>query len=142
MDHSYKEHHASCEPGYASSNEAMAKAEREKVLHTMALYVGTDVDEPDYLAPGSRRSRPGHDLGHLMIQMFAWAHVSCLQEIREVVSRSVEIRTYEPGDDANDLGKTSRGSRGASRAVSRWRAWSETNGLHCRARKGEGVGES
>jgi hypothetical protein len=60
MDHSYKEHHASCGPGYASPNEAMEKAEREKVLHTMALYVGTDVDEPDYLAPGSRRSRPGH----------------------------------------------------------------------------------
>jgi hypothetical protein len=30
MDHSYKEHHASCGPGYASPNEAMEKAEREK----------------------------------------------------------------------------------------------------------------
>jgi hypothetical protein len=60
MDHSYQEHHASCGPGYASPNEAMEKAEREKVLHTMALYVGRDVDEPDYLATGSRRSRPGH----------------------------------------------------------------------------------
>jgi hypothetical protein len=28
----------------------MEKAEREKVLYTMALYVGTEVEEPDYLA--------------------------------------------------------------------------------------------
>ncbi len=53
MDHSHEEHHehhASCGPGYASPMEAMEKAEREKVLHTIALYVGTNVDEPDYLA--------------------------------------------------------------------------------------------
>ena len=36
-------------PGYDSPEEAM-KAEREKVLYTVALYVGTNVEEPDYLA--------------------------------------------------------------------------------------------
>ena len=61
MHHSHERHHknhASCGPGYPSPKEAMEKAEREKVLYTMALYVGTDVEEPDYLAtvdagPGS-----------------------------------------------------------------------------------------
>jgi selenium-binding protein 1 len=43
------ESHACCGPGYASPEEAM-KAEREKVLYTVALYVGTGVEEPDYLA--------------------------------------------------------------------------------------------
>ena len=41
--------HSGCGPGYASPEEAM-KAEREKVLYTAALYVGTGVEEPDYLA--------------------------------------------------------------------------------------------
>jgi hypothetical protein len=39
MAHSHEErheHHASCGPGYASPKEAMEKAEREKVLYTMA----------------------------------------------------------------------------------------------------------
>src|SRR5215208_5683783 len=43
------ESHACCRPGYASPEEAM-KAEREKVLYTVALYVGTEVEQPDYLA--------------------------------------------------------------------------------------------
>ena len=44
------EDHASCHgPGYASPEEAM-EAEPEKTLYTVALYVGTDVEEPDYLA--------------------------------------------------------------------------------------------
>ncbi len=43
------EGHACQGPGYATPAEAM-KAEREKVLYTVALYVGTDVEEPDYLA--------------------------------------------------------------------------------------------
>ena len=53
MHHSHEWHHqnhASCGPGYPSPKEAMEKAEREKVLYTMALYVETDVEEPDYLA--------------------------------------------------------------------------------------------
>jgi hypothetical protein len=53
MHHSHEGHHknhASCGSGYPSPKEAMEKAEREKVLYTMALYVGTDVEEPDYLA--------------------------------------------------------------------------------------------
>lgn len=36
-------------PGYASPAEAM-KAEREKVLYVAALYTGTSVTKPDYLA--------------------------------------------------------------------------------------------
>ncbi|MGI9356311.1 MAG: selenium-binding family protein [Rhizobiaceae bacterium] len=44
-------------PGYASPAEAM-KADQEKLLYTVALYVGTGVEKPDYLAtvdvdPGS-----------------------------------------------------------------------------------------
>ena len=38
-----------CGPGYASPADAM-KAEREKLLYTVALYVGTGVEAPDYLA--------------------------------------------------------------------------------------------
>ena len=38
-----------CGPGYASPEEAM-HAEPEKVLYTIALYTGTGVEEPDYLA--------------------------------------------------------------------------------------------
>ena len=38
-----------CGPGYASPAEAM-QAEREKLLYTVALYVGTGVEAPDYLA--------------------------------------------------------------------------------------------
>ena len=41
--------HASSGPGYESPEAAM-KAEREKVLYTVALYVGTEVEKPDYLA--------------------------------------------------------------------------------------------
>ena len=39
----------SCGPGYASPKEAM-QADREKLLYTVALYVGTGVEKPDYLA--------------------------------------------------------------------------------------------
>jgi selenium-binding protein 1 len=41
--------HVCCGPGYASPQEAM-QADREKVLYTVALYVGTDTEAPDYLA--------------------------------------------------------------------------------------------
>jgi selenium-binding protein 1 len=41
--------HACCGPGYASP-EAATKAEREKVLYTIALYTGTGIEQPDYLA--------------------------------------------------------------------------------------------
>ncbi|MEM7125413.1 MAG: selenium-binding family protein [Chloroflexota bacterium] len=40
---------ACCGPGYASPAEAM-KAPREKLLYTVALYVGTGIQKPDYLA--------------------------------------------------------------------------------------------
>src|SRR6266699_5634140 len=45
----HHENHASHGPGYASPEEAM-KAEPEKVLYSIALYVGTGIEEPDYLA--------------------------------------------------------------------------------------------
>ena len=41
--------HACHGPGYASPLEAMG-AEREKVLYTVALYDGTGVEKPGYLA--------------------------------------------------------------------------------------------
>jgi sugar (pentulose or hexulose) kinase len=44
-------------------------------------------------------------LGNLMIQVFARGHVSCLQEIREVVRRLVEIRTLSPAMTRMTLGK-------------------------------------
>lgn len=38
-----------CGPGYASPAEAI-KAPREKILYTVALYIGTGIQKPDYLA--------------------------------------------------------------------------------------------
>ena|SRR4249919_2803209 len=38
-----------CGPGYASPAEAM-KAPRELLLYTVALYIGTGIQKPDYLA--------------------------------------------------------------------------------------------
>jgi len=50
MEHDvHHEGHAACGPGYASPEEAM-KAGPEKVLYTIALYDGTGIQEPDYLA--------------------------------------------------------------------------------------------
>src|SRR5579871_1151526 len=43
------EEHACCGPGYATPQEAM-QGEREKLLYTVALYTGTGIDQPDYLA--------------------------------------------------------------------------------------------
>jgi selenium-binding protein 1 len=43
------QNHACCGPGYASPADAI-KAEREKLLYTIALYTGTEIEEPDYLA--------------------------------------------------------------------------------------------
>ena len=41
--------HTHCGPGYASPTEAM-QAPREKLLYVTALYAGTGIDGPDYLA--------------------------------------------------------------------------------------------
>ena len=38
-----------CGPGYASPAEAM-QAPREKILYTIAIYVCTGIQKPDYLA--------------------------------------------------------------------------------------------
>ena len=40
---------ACCGPGYASPSEAM-QAPREKLLYTIAIYTGTGIQKPDYLA--------------------------------------------------------------------------------------------
>src|SRR5881398_740190 len=45
----HSEGHEHCGPGYASPQEAM-KAQPEKVLYAIALYNGTGIEEPDYLA--------------------------------------------------------------------------------------------
>jgi methanethiol oxidase len=47
--HEMHEGHEHCGPGYASPQEAM-QAEPEKVLYAIALYEGTGVEKPDYLA--------------------------------------------------------------------------------------------
>ena len=46
-----------CGPGYASPLDAM-QAPREKLLYTIAIYVGTGIQAPDYLATidGDRES--------------------------------------------------------------------------------------
>ncbi|MBV9387906.1 MAG: selenium-binding protein, partial [Chroococcidiopsidaceae cyanobacterium CP_BM_ER_R8_30] len=41
--------HTCCGPGYASPEAAM-QGEREKLLYTLALYTGSTIAEPDYLA--------------------------------------------------------------------------------------------
>ena len=38
-----------CGPGYASPSEAI-QAPREKLLYTIAIYTGTGIKKPDYLA--------------------------------------------------------------------------------------------
>ena len=37
-------------PGYATPQAAIEEAERETTAYVMGLYVGTDVDAPDFLA--------------------------------------------------------------------------------------------
>ena len=50
MSHAHEHHDSSCcGPGYASPQEAM-QAEPEKILYTVALYGGTGIEQPDYLA--------------------------------------------------------------------------------------------
>ncbi len=43
------EHAVACGPGFASPADAV-QAPREKVLYTVAIYAGTPVEKPDYLA--------------------------------------------------------------------------------------------
>lgn len=43
------EAHACCGPGYATPQAAM-QADREKLLYSIALYTGTGIEQPDYLA--------------------------------------------------------------------------------------------
>src|SRR5438067_1290278 len=47
--HAGHDAHTCCGPGYASPKEAIL-APPEKILYTIALYDGTGVEEPDYVA--------------------------------------------------------------------------------------------
>jgi len=47
-DHEHEHHHGG--PGYATPQAAIEESEREKTAYVMGLYVGTDVDAPDFLA--------------------------------------------------------------------------------------------
>jgi selenium-binding protein 1 len=42
--------HAVDGPGYATPQSAVEQADRETTAYVMGLYVGTDVDAPDFLA--------------------------------------------------------------------------------------------
>ena len=44
-----KTNNTCCGPGYASPSEAI-KAPNEKLLYTIAIYTGTGIQKPDYLA--------------------------------------------------------------------------------------------
>ncbi|MCT9094820.1 selenium-binding family protein [Haloarchaeobius sp. HME9146] len=49
-DHAHHEHHEHHGPGYATPQAAIEEGDREKLAYVMGLYVGTDVDAPDFLA--------------------------------------------------------------------------------------------
>jgi selenium-binding protein 1 len=49
MNNIINEKKACCGPGYASPTEAI-KAPSEKLLYTIAIYTGTGIQKPDYLA--------------------------------------------------------------------------------------------
>ena len=44
-----KSENSCCGPGFASPHDAM-RAPQEKLLYTVALYIGTGLQKPDYLA--------------------------------------------------------------------------------------------
>ncbi|AFO55918.1 MULTISPECIES: selenium-binding protein SBP56-related protein [unclassified Natrinema] len=47
-EHDHEQHHEG--PGYATPQAAIEEGEREKLAYVMSLYVGTDVDAPDFVA--------------------------------------------------------------------------------------------
>ncbi len=62
-----------CGPGYASPSEAI-KAPREKLLYTIAIYTGTGIQKPDYIAtidinPDSQTIQSIHRLKCLVLEM-------------------------------------------------------------------------
>ncbi|MFA9504008.1 selenium-binding protein SBP56-related protein [Natrinema sp. H-ect1] len=46
--HDHEHHHEG--PGYATPQAAIEESERERLAYVMSLYVGTDVDAPDFVA--------------------------------------------------------------------------------------------
>ncbi|GAB3667173.1 selenium-binding protein SBP56-related protein [Halopiger thermotolerans] len=49
-EHDHEHHHDHEGPGYATPQAAIEEGEREKLAYVMSLYVGTDVDAPDFVA--------------------------------------------------------------------------------------------
>jgi len=49
-DHGHEHHHDHEGPGYATPQAAIEEGGREKLAYVMSLYVGTDVDAPDFVA--------------------------------------------------------------------------------------------
>ncbi|WP_265109248.1 selenium-binding family protein [Halosolutus halophilus] len=47
-DHDHDHHHEG--PGYSTPQAAIEESDREQLAYVMSLYVGTDVDEPDFVA--------------------------------------------------------------------------------------------
>lgn len=47
--HDHADHHHAG-PGYATPQAAIEESERETLAYVMGLYVGTDIDEPDFVA--------------------------------------------------------------------------------------------
>jgi selenium-binding protein 1 len=48
--HSHHEHHGTEGPGYATPQAAIEESEPEELAYVMSLYVGTDVDAPDFVS--------------------------------------------------------------------------------------------
>ncbi|MFD1565090.1 selenium-binding protein SBP56-related protein [Haloarchaeobius amylolyticus] len=49
-DHDHEHHHDHEGPGYVTPQAAIEEGGREKLAYVMSLYVGTDIDAPDFVA--------------------------------------------------------------------------------------------
>ena len=120
---------ACCGPGYASPAEAM-QAPREKLLYTIALYVGTGLQKPDYLAtidadPDSptysqviaRCEMPGigDELHHMGWNACSSCHDDAGMERRYLIVpgvRSSNIHIIDTGEDQRSPKICTKSSRG------------------------------
>ena len=57
-----------CGPGYSSPSEAI-KAPNEKLLYTIAIYTGTGIQKPDYLATIDVESAARARVGPLQLRL-------------------------------------------------------------------------
>ncbi|MGU9950735.1 MAG: selenium-binding family protein [Gammaproteobacteria bacterium WSBS_2016_MAG_OTU1] len=105
-----------CGPGYASPADAI-RAPREKILYTVALYVGTGIEKPDYLAtidvdPDSptfnqvihRLEMPGigDELHHIGWNACSSCHGDASKERRYLIVPGVRTSTLHIVDCATD----------------------------------------